>query len=371
MKSFCLSLFYIILFNHLSSQVSFTIASSICKADTTSITANTGTLSNTSYTWSTNPTGANFSSPNGSMTNVSFLNSGTFIVTLSVTSNSTTSTFQNTITVFTLPLITLTQNSFTTCIASNFPQYSNPVNLSATGGTTYIWNPPFFPLNGSSPNAPSNTVRPSVYSCFSVTGIDANGCKAMASVCINVIPRFSITVTPSNTTICKNNFSDIGYTAELIASNPSAPAYGSPATHSYSWTNSPSNFILTTIYSPSIICAPQINTTYTVEMLDSLHCISLPALTTVSVQNCTGIYESTLNYWDIKCFPNPVKEKLYIVTSDRNVNIHMKIINTVGVVIKECNLEKQEIDLSEFPTGIYFLKLQNGSEQKIFKFIKE
>lgn len=357
----------------LTSQISFTIAPSICKSDTSHLTANTGSLTNCTFTWVSIPIGASLSSANSSITSISFTNASSYTVVLSVTSGTITTSVQHSVTINPLPLITLTQSSSTTCITSNFPMFSKPVHLSATGGLTYTWNPPPSPnMIGGSPNGSGNDVRPGVNSCFTVTGQDANGCKAMAVACVTVAPRFNIQVSPIYTLICRTL--DINEYAILKADNPSALAVGLPSSYTYSWTGGVIGGILTSPLSSTIAASPSAINTYTAEMLDSLHCVSLPAMATIDVENCTDILESSLASKDLSVYPNPVKDKLQLNSNSFELKVQkLTIRNSLGqvVYIQDELKNKQEIDLSFLQAGMYFLKLQNNSEQRSFKIIKE
>lgn len=90
--------------------------------------------------------------------------------------------------------------------------------------------------------------------------------------------------------------------------------------------------------------------------------------------NTTGINGQSLNNENIKIYPNPVNDKL-ILDFDKvtNYEIKLTIINSLGQIIFSLNnsSQKQKIDLSFLATGIYYLKVQSYSEQKLFKIIKE
>jgi hypothetical protein len=367
MKSLLFYLLPSIFYCQLSAQVSFTISPSICKNDTIYLAANTGSLANCTFSWICSPTGAGLSSPNNSITSISFMNPGTYTIMLTVTSGTTVTSCQNSVTAVPLPTITLAQSSFTTCITNNFPLFSKPIHLIATGGLTYTWNPPITPLAGN-PNGASNDVRPTANACFSVTGQDANGCKAMASTCVTVIPRFTINVSPTNTMMCRNGFSGPNTDVELIANNPSSPAYGLPGSCTYSWTG---GGILTPPYSATVYVAPLTTATYTAEIKDSLGCVSLPAMVTVSVQNCTGILKNSLDDKDLFVYPNPVKDKLSLLINSKSAELKLKLTNSSGQTVKELENLETEIDVSYLTPGIYFLSVESFGKRKICKIFKE
>jgi len=87
----------------------------------------------------------------------------------------------------------------------------------------------------------------------------------------------------------------------------------------------------------------------------------------------TGLNE-IIDFGSLKFYPNPVKDKLKIeYTSFELSDCKIELINSLGQIIFNIDSVKQnqEIDLSTFPKGIYFLVLRNESGQKTFKIIKE
>jgi hypothetical protein len=91
--------------------------------------------------------------------------------------------------------------------------------------------------------------------------------------------------------------------------------------------------------------------------------------------NCTqtGIKENIFSN-HIEIYPNPIKDKLNI---DFNIikteNIKLNIFNLLSQIVYSIDKPntKQEIDLSFLASGIYYLKIQDNSEQKVVKIIKE
>ncbi len=73
-------------------------------------------------------------------------------------------------------------------------------------------------------------------------------------------------------------------------------------------------------------------------------------------------------------YPNPVTNKMNIEFSKiSNSKIKLILTNVIGqmIYLNENIQTHQEIDLSSYPSGIYFLKTQSEAEQKVFKIIKE
>jgi hypothetical protein len=87
----------------------------------------------------------------------------------------------------------------------------------------------------------------------------------------------------------------------------------------------------------------------------------------------TGLNESFFEHTRVKIFPNPVKDKLVVeFQSTNSEKINLSIFNSLSQMVYSIDRmsQKQEIDLTFLPNGIYFLKLQNNSEQKVLKIIK-
>jgi polyhydroxybutyrate depolymerase len=78
-----------------------------------------------------------------------------------------------------------------------------------------------------------------------------------------------------------------------------------------------------------------------------------------------GLSENTLSQ-NIKLFPNPVTEKLFI---EGLTEANVKVINLVGEMIIQKN-NANSIDVSSLNSGIYFLQITSGNTQSVIKFIK-
>lgn len=72
----------------------------------------------------------------------------------------------------------------------------------------------------------------------------------------------------------------------------------------------------------------------------------------------------------ISFYPNPVNDNLFVKVNEKT---SFKIFNQLGAVVLQSNdlkLEK-EIDVSNLPSGIYFIQLTNSKSEIIRKFLKE
>lgn len=87
-----------------------------------------------------------------------------------------------------------------------------------------------------------------------------------------------------------------------------------------------------------------------------------------------GAKNNFLDKHFISFSPNPVKDKLKLDVSEiQSSDLKYSISNALGqhVYPETFLLPSQEIDMSGFPTGIYFLKIQNPSDYRAYKIIKE
>ena len=206
----------------------------ICIGQNATLTASGGQ----SYLWS-----------NGNNTSSITVNPA-LTTTYSVTARNSygcTATASKTVTVNTLPTLTISPTSPITCSGQN-------ITLTASGGTSYVWN------NGSIGS--SVVVAPTTTTTYSITGTDANGCSATASKTVNIYstPATSISadgVVATSTTI--NNGSSIQL--QLNGSLNAIP--------NIQWT--PATAInSTTVANP--IVYPNTTTTYTASFVNSNGC---------------------------------------------------------------------------------------------------
>lgn len=187
--------------------------------------------------------------------------------------------------------ITATADSPTTCIANNFPKFSQAVHLTASGASSYVWFP-YDPLHMTYSLGPQTDVTPAASTCYTVVG-STSVCSGSTTICVNVIPQFTMEVTPPQPAIC------LGDSLEMKIVNISPLAQGPSSAFTYSWSealNAPP-ISLTEYFAQTTISYPQNTTTYTVEMKDNRQCISMPRLVTMTVfpRPMTAIAIPTIN----------------------------------------------------------------------------
>ncbi|MEW6772902.1 MAG: gliding motility-associated C-terminal domain-containing protein [Bacteroidota bacterium] len=223
-------------------NVTLTVSpSTVCVNGTVTATANTGTTAATGYTWSSNPGGATFSPPTGSVTSVTFPSAGTYSINVLVSDGTNTASATQTVVVSPSPTISITSTGNTICPNGN-------TTLTANGATNYTWSPS---TSLSSPNGSAVVASPTINTTYTVTGTNAFGCSATETVNVVIGPPFTISVTPSSATTCVG-----GPTVNLTATGNTA--YGAI---NYNW--SPSSGLNTTI-GPLVAASPSVTTTYTV-----------------------------------------------------------------------------------------------------------
>jgi sugar lactone lactonase YvrE len=90
-------------------------------------------------------------------------------------------------------------------------------------------------------------------------------------------------------------------------------------------------------------------------------------------QGTLGI--SHLSTDKIKIYPNPAKDNLIVELQGIQVlqNTSISIYNIEGQLIKQLSTKqtKSEIDIHDFPAGVYLIKINNEKESFVKKFIKE
>jgi gliding motility-associated-like protein len=120
--------------------------------------------------------------------------SPTITTTYTVTGTIGACTSTATVTITVPPVVTLSVTATNTLICAG-----TSVTLTASGASTYTWLP------GAASGSTLN-VTPPTTTDYTLTGQTVDGCVTIpASITINVDPAVSLTVTPSNTTICSGS----------------------------------------------------------------------------------------------------------------------------------------------------------------------
>jgi trimeric autotransporter adhesin len=406
-----------------NAQASFSLGSDLCVGDTIKITANTGTLSATNFSW-TCSLGSNFSAPNQSVTIISFSTAGSYTIQLMVASGTQTSNAMQVVTVHSLPIVTLTSSEPFLC-------NNQSATLTAGGALSYVWTPTvglYFYSNSSAYVSPLTTVA------YTIDGTDSLGCKATASHTIEVYNYPTLVVQASSqivclgstTTLTANGASNYTWTSTSLTTslNQSTIAVG-PGTYSLLGSNggckdsiavviaaAPSltlevnksrnvickndgdSLIPITLnasgallytwepYSPAhmsfslgavTVVSPTISTCYT--LTGSTSECSASEIICVTVATCTSL-EKIETDLEVIVYQNPLTEKL-LVQLENSERCTLRVYNLSGKLILEKEIVKKEnspveVVFSHFSPGMYLLDLTSyNKKSKRTKVIKQ
>ncbi len=213
----------------------FVLASPACSGNTATLTAGTGTVACTGFTWTSNPAGVTITSPNASVTPISYPAAGTFTITLTATSGGTnTGSTTHTVLVNASPTVTALSNPVSVCVGQS-------ATITAAGATTYTWSPgaSLNTINGAVVIAtpPANTT----YTILGTTG----ACTGSTTILLTTTPPLTLNIAASTPTVCA------GGSATLTIGGATT----------YSWSPGAS---LNTTNGPQVVASPIVGTTYTV-----------------------------------------------------------------------------------------------------------
>lgn len=301
-------------------------STAICSGSTATLTASGAT----SYTWTSAMTGTILPSivvspgvsTTYSLTGTSAGCPGTSTQTINITVNSN-------------PTLTVASSASLVCSGST-------VNLNASGANTYSW----------STGATSNPVivSPTIATTYSVTGTDLNNCKTTETININVNALPGLTLTSSSNTTC--------------VSGASISLSGSPSGGTYSGVSvSGASFI-----PPAAAGVYTVTYAYT----DAITGCSNSVNKLIQVFVCTGIdVASASSATGIIIYPNPSSGA---VTVKAKAGLQIQVYNVIGelILIRDIKNDTTELNLSDHPDGIYFIRiLENRNQIFRTKIIKE
>jgi len=174
------------------------------------------------------------------------------------------------------------------------------------------------------------------------------------------------TIAPSasggtGTIICSPNWEMTAITLE--------PAFLSSSVNcTFTWQATNSLGFLTAQNESSVVVA--MAGTYTCVITNTVNGCSTSVLFYVSCY--VGVNEISMSENEIVISPNPFKDKINIEVKG-TTHYKIQIIDDIGRLIYEKTYfnSKQEVALSIFPVGIYFLKAEAEGINKVFKIIKE
>jgi len=90
----------------------------------------------------------------------------------------------------------------------------------------------------------------------------------------------------------------------------------------------------------------------------------------------TGIDDLPSFMDEIKLYPNPVKHNVFVSFNNAEVDdFTLGIFNPAGVQLRRIAQKHIgfpiDIDVSDFESGLYFIKVETSNQKGVFKFIKQ
>lgn len=352
MKKLLLTLCIILTVSNLFSQTSwasFVLKDTLCEGSSVNVTANTGTVTATGYTWSSSPSGPMITSPNNSVSSITFPSAGSYTISLTATDGTTIDVVSNPIVVLPNPTLSITGPTSPICPP---PTAIGGLNMTASGANTYTWMP------GSVTGANYSQMQPSGSTTFYITGKDAYGCWDTAQFYVQVLPAPAISVS-APTMVCDQDYVCV----QDLAMDLVMWVWNGPC----GWTQS---FGSTACFTASLGCGG----TFTVGG-NNTQCMNYTTFS-ITVSICANIKE--LSGSNFKIYPNPVMNELNLKLDTEMIldpqlefsDITGRIIRTEKPVFSSENIGI--IKLEELESGIYFVKIisENKTSQPI-KIIKE
>lgn len=260
------------------------------------------------------------------------------------------------VTIIAGPQVTITPFTSSVCAGGS-------LTLTANGAPNYTWS--------TGTNNASIAITPTLTTVYHLTATAVNSCVAVLhrTVLVHPIPTLSASAE-----------------ASMICSGETATLYASGAAN-YNWNPAATG---ATVY-----VTPTVTTIYTITGTSAFGCVN----TTTVLQNvspCTGINERNEMEMSIHVYPNPFRNKVIVSCSSldfarddngkggddngRGVNDHgigdndnkLEVFDLTGSLIYRTELSsRNEIDLSEKASGIYFVRLQNKQTIISRKIVKE
>lgn len=207
--------------------------------------------------------------------------------------------------------------------------------LSGSGASSFIWN------NGISNNV---SYSPTASGTFQVIGTDINGCKdtAVIALVVNPLPNADL---GSDITVC-----DHQAPITLNAGNFNA----------YHWSTGAASSNI------------QVSVTgiFSVTVTDANGCTDSDAIQ-VTVNNCASIDELA---FEAVIAPNPTAGNVYVTFNNELQNAAIVVFDIQGKIIsniRHFSGNELNVDLTNVESGIYFLTISQGNNNKQFRLAKQ
>lgn len=290
----------------------------------------------TAWQWSVSPSNnANINQASTPQPQITFNAPGVYTVYLTASNFvGPGAVYSQTLSIANSPSITVTPTLTSLCLGSS-------VQFTAQGALSYTWS------TGQISSVVSYT--PLSTSIFSVTGSDAFGCTTTLGILLPVYPIPNVLVSASDSVICAN----ANQISALSASGAS----------SYTWM--PGN-----VQGNAVGFSPLVPTTYTCIGSSNEGCQNTATLF-INVSACLGITNQE-ELIHTKVFPNPFQNQIQITKGSSSFT-EIQILNSLGQVLLRMGTEKETtvLDLSALSSGLYFVRVKEGTRSKVTKLMKE
>ncbi len=230
------------------------------------------------------------------------------------------------------------------------------VMLTAIGGESYSWEPAFGLDDPTASSTMAVITEPVIYE---VTVMNADGCHNTTQVAVDIADMPDPAVTTWNDVICP------GESTQLIATEASGA--------SFSW--SPETGLSdASINAP--LASPEETTTYTLTATNTQGCSSSVEIT-VTVDECEviGIEDASV-LAQFQLAPNPAEQFVNVAFAvNETADVSLRLMNTLGQSVftqQQANFSgtyQQQIDLSTYPAGLYYVRIDLGKESYVRKLI--
>ena len=317
----------------------------VCLGDQINFTASGATT----YNWS----GQGLNAASGSVVAATPTAAGTFMYTVTGSSNGCSDTITRSVTVTDKPTVSIIQNDTSICTGSS-------IQLTANGASMYQWSPSAG-LNVT--NQAMVTASPVATTTYMVTGSNAQGCTATDNITLGVLPNVLPTVS-INYTGCPSNTVNFTATAVNGGSNPAYQwlvnnvASGTGAT--FTLNNAVNNTVVSVVLTSTEICANPVTATATV----TVNCVitALPDIDglesySIAPNPSRGVFEMRMKFSQLK------KVSARVTDLNGRVVYELAPFNING-------LGSKQIDISHLSSGIYFMRVMVGKQSFTEKLIK-
>jgi hypothetical protein len=214
------------------------------------------------------------------------------------------------------------------------------VTLTALGANLFTW--------GNFSNLNYITVTPTANTIYSVTGVNIYSCSNSSTISINPSPNPTLTIVSSNPTICAREISVLGVAGA----------------NTYTWSN--------LIVGANNTISPMTTSVFSVTGTDANGCISSTSITQI-VDVCLNTTHNDLFPTSNFIYPNPTNGH-FNISFDSSENFKSIVIyNTIGEQILQIDIQNNDsaFDITNFPTGLYQIRLISYEKTIFAKIIKQ